>query len=200
MKQNITRLYDEYKEGKSSRRDFIKKLTLVAGSSAAAMALIPALEENSLKASSLPEDEDLITEFIKYPAATGEMRGFMAYPKKGKKFPAVIVIHENRGLQPHIQDVTRRMAKEGFLALAPDALTPLGGTPDNDAAKAGTMMRELKSEETVNNFVVLSRDGFYDGLTFHRVIKDFMIQGGDPDRENIASPLPLLRPGRPGCS
>lgn len=153
MKQNITRLYDDYKEGRSGRRDFIKKLTMVAGSTAAAMALIPVLEENSLKAATLPADEDLITEFIKYPAAAGEMRGFMAHPKKGKKFPAVIVIHENRGLQPHIQDVTRRMAKEGFLAMAPDALTPLGGTPDNDPAKAGTMMRELKSEDTVKNFV-----------------------------------------------
>lgn len=153
MKQNITRLYDDYKEGRSGRRDFIKKLTMVAGSTAAAMALIPVLEENSLKSATLPADEDLITEFIKYPAGAGEMRGFMAHPKKGKKFPAVIVIHENRGLQPHIQDVTRRMAREGFLAIAPDALTPLGGTPDNDAAKAGTMMRELKSEDTVKNFV-----------------------------------------------
>ena len=58
---------------------------------------------------------DLVTEFIKYPGETGEMRAFMADPKTGKKFPAVIVIHENRGLVPHIQDVTRRMAKEGFL-------------------------------------------------------------------------------------
>ena len=153
MKKDITRLYDDYRLGMTSRRDFIKKLTLVAGSTAAAMALLPALEENSLKASPVRAEEDLETEFIKYPAATGEMRGFLAWPKKGKKFPAVIVIHENRGLQPHIQDVTRRMAKEGFLALAPDALSPLGGTPDNDPAKAGNMMRELKNEDTVKNFV-----------------------------------------------
>jgi carboxymethylenebutenolidase len=153
MKRNITSLYDDYKEGRSSRRDFIKKLTMAAGSTAAAMALIPVLEENSLNSYQLTGNEDLITEFIKYPAATGEMRGFMAHPKKGKKFPAVIVIHENRGLQPHIQDVTRRMANEGFLAMAPDALSPLGGTPDNDPNKAGTMMRELKSEDTVKNFV-----------------------------------------------
>jgi carboxymethylenebutenolidase len=153
MKRNITSLYDDYKEGRSSRRDFIKKLTMAAGSTAAAMALLPVLEENSLNSSQLPGDEDLVTEFIKYPAASGDMRGFMAHPKKGKKFPAVIVIHENRGLQPHIQDVTRRMANEGFLAMAPDALSPLGGTPENDPSKAGTMMRELKSEETVKNFV-----------------------------------------------
>ncbi len=153
MKSNITGLYEDYKNGRTSRRDFLKKLTMAAGSTAAAMALLPVLEENSLNLSELPVEEDLITQFIEYPAATGDMRGFMAHPKKGKKFPAVIVIHENRGLQPHIQDVTRRMANEGFLAMAPDALSPLGGTPENDPAKAGTMMRELKSEETVKNFV-----------------------------------------------
>ena len=153
MKRNITSLYHDYKEGRTSRRDFIKKLTMAAGSTAAAMALLPVLEENSLNSSELPGEEDLITQFINYPAATGDMRGFMAHPKKGKKFPAVIVIHENRGLQPHIQDVTRRMANEGFLAMAPDALSPLGGTPENDPSKAGTMMRELKSEDTVKNFV-----------------------------------------------
>lgn len=153
MKRNITSLFDDYKEGRTSRRDFIKKLTMAAGSTAAAMALLPLLEENSLNSAPLTGDEDVITQFIKYPAASGEMKGFMAHPKKGKKFPAVIVIHENRGLQPHIQDVTRRMANEGFLAMAPDALSPLGGTPDNDPNKAGTMMRELKSEETVKNFV-----------------------------------------------
>jgi carboxymethylenebutenolidase len=153
MKKDITRLYDDYRLGRTNRRDFIKKLTLAAGSAAAAMALLPSLEEKTLMVSPLRDDDELITEFIKYPAATGEMRGFLARPKKGKKFPAVVVIHENRGLQPHIQDVTRRMAKEGFLTLAPDALSPLGGTPDNDPAKAGTMMRELKNEDTVKNFV-----------------------------------------------
>jgi carboxymethylenebutenolidase len=80
------------------------------------------------------------------------MRAYLARPKTGSKFPAVIVIHENRGLVPHIQDVTRRMAKEGFLSLAPDALSPLGGTPE-DTSNVGTMFRELNSEETTKNFV-----------------------------------------------
>ncbi len=153
MKKDIERLYDDYRLGRTSRRDFIKKLTLIAGSTSAAMALLPALEVDTVNASVSRDDEDLIAEFIKYPAPAGEMRGFLAYPKNGKKFPAVVVIHENRGLQPHIQDVTRRMAKEGFLTLAPDALSPLGGTPENDPAKAATMIRELKNEDTVKNFV-----------------------------------------------
>ena len=153
MKRNITSLYDDYRKGRTSRRDFIKKLTMAAGSTAAAMALLPVLEENSLNSPESLTQDGLKTDMISYPASTGAMQGFIAYPEKGKKFPAVIVIHENRGLQPHIKDVTRRMAGEGFLALAPDALSPLGGTPDNDSGKAGTMMRELNSEETVKNFV-----------------------------------------------
>jgi carboxymethylenebutenolidase len=154
MDKKITSLYDDYRQGRTDRRDFIRKLAMVAGSTAAALAMLPVLEENSLKAStSLQADPDLMTEFIKYPGETGDVRGFLAWPKAGKKFPAVIVIHENRGLQPHIQDVTRRMAKEGFLSLAPDALSPLGGTPENDPDKAATMIRELNSEQTTKNFV-----------------------------------------------
>ena len=118
------------------------------------MALIPILEEDSLGASlSDQTDQDVKTEFINYPGETGEVKGFLAWPKTGKKFPAVLIIHENRGLQPHIQDVTRRMAKEGFLALAPDALSPLGGTPENDQAKAVTMIGQLDTDKTIKNFV-----------------------------------------------
>ena len=80
------------------------------------------------------------------------MRAFLARPKSGTKFPAVIVIHENRGLVPHIQDVTRRMAKEGFLAIAPDALSPVGGTPE-DVSNVGELFKQLKPEETTKNFV-----------------------------------------------
>jgi carboxymethylenebutenolidase len=153
MERKITDLYNDYRQGKTSRRDFIKKLTMVAGSTAAAFALIPVLEENEIMASAKPEKEvQLVSEFIKYPAATGEMRAYLSRPKKGKKFPAVIVIHENRGLVPHIQDVTRRMAKEGFLALAPDALSPVGGTPE-DISNVGELFKKLNSEETVKNFV-----------------------------------------------
>lgn len=153
MDKNITSLYEGYRKGQTSRRDFLRKLALFAGSTAAATAMLPILEDNSLKASSvLQDDPDLVTEFIKYPGFTGDMRAFMARPKKGRKFPTVIVIHENRGLVPHIQDVTRRMAKEGFLAIAPDALSPVGGTPA-DITNVGELFRQLKPEETTKNFV-----------------------------------------------
>jgi carboxymethylenebutenolidase len=154
MEKKITNLYNDYKQGRTNRRDFVRKLAIVAGSTAAAMSLIPILEEDSLHASpSGQQDTDLKTEFITYTGETGEMKGFLAWPKAGKKFPAVLIIHENRGLQPHIMDVTRRMAKEGFLALAPDALTPLGGTPENDQAKAVTMIGQLDTDKTIKNFV-----------------------------------------------
>jgi len=120
--------------------------------------LLPILDENSIGASLFDQaDPDLMTEFVKYQGETGEMKGFLAWPKTGKRFPAVLVIHENRGLQPHIQDVTRRIAKEGFLALAPDALSPLGGTPENDQDKAVKMIGQLDYDKTVKNFVAAVR-------------------------------------------
>ena len=153
MNKKITSLFDDYRQGRTNRRDFVRKLSVFAGSTAAAIALIPVLEENNLKAAtSFQDNNDLVTEFIKYPGETGDMRGLLSRPKAGNKFPAVIVIHENRGLVPHIQDVTRRMAKEGFLALAPDALSPLGGTPE-DISNVGAMFKQLNSEQTTKNFV-----------------------------------------------
>lgn len=153
MYKKITGLYDDYRNGRVSRRDFIRKVAVIAGSTAAATALLPVLEESELNAAPvLQDDKSIQTEFVKYPGVTGDMRCFMARPKDGKKFPAVIVIHENRGLVPHIQNVTKRMANEGFLALAPDALSPVGGTPE-DVSNVGELFKQLKSEETTKNFV-----------------------------------------------
>ena len=153
MDQKITTLYEDYRKGLTNRRQFVRKLAVVAGSSAAAMAMLPILDEMSPGASAVQSDPDLISEFIKYPGETGDVKAFLARPKAGNKFPAVLIIHENRGLQPHIQDVTRRMAKEGFLAMAPDALSPLGGTPENDQDKAVSMIGQLDKEKTIKNFL-----------------------------------------------
>jgi carboxymethylenebutenolidase len=149
MKEKIGNLIEDYRRGGIDRREFLKKLSVYAGSTAAAMALLPLADRESLQ----ENDPDLVTEFIKYQGETGEMKGYLARPKAAKKYPAVLVIHENRGLQPHIMDVNRRMAKEGFLSLAPDGLSPLGGTPENDPNKAVTMIRELNMEQTTKNFV-----------------------------------------------
>lgn len=153
MDKEINNLCKDFRSGLTDRRSFIRKLALITGSSAAALALLPLLDRNELMAMAVQDDNTgLVTEFIKYPAANCQMRAFLARPEKGLKFPAVIVIHENRGLVPHIQDVTRRMAKEGFLAIAPDALSPLGGTPD-DVSNVGEMFAKLNNEETIKNFV-----------------------------------------------
>jgi carboxymethylenebutenolidase len=154
MDKRITSLIEDYRHGGIDRREFLKKLAIYAGSTAAAMALIPTAEASYSDLEFLQEnDPDLVTEFIKYPGESGEVKAYLARPKVPKKYPAVIVIHENRGLQPHIMDVNRRMAKEGFLSLAPDGLSPLGGTPDDDVNKAMAMIRELNSEQTTKNFV-----------------------------------------------
>jgi carboxymethylenebutenolidase len=152
MDKEIQTLYTDFKKGRIDRRLFLKKLALITGSSAAAMAVFPVPEEDGTMAAASKKEPELITEFISYRGETGDMKAFLARPKKGKKFPAVIVIHENRGLVPHIQDVTKRMAKEGFLSIAPDALSPLGGTPE-DISNVGAMFKQLDSEKTVKNFV-----------------------------------------------
>jgi carboxymethylenebutenolidase len=148
MDPRISNLIEDYKRGGIDRREFLKKLTLYAGSTAVAMALIPSADWSSIQ----ENDPDLVTEFIKYPGVAGEMKAYLARPKGSKKYPAVIVIHENRGLVPHIRDVNRRMAKEGFLSLAPDALSPVGGTPD-DVTNVGDLFKQLKNDETTKNFV-----------------------------------------------
>ena len=152
MENNITDLFNAYKDGKTDRRSFLKKLTLITGSSAASAALLPALEDIG-NMPAFQDDSEPVTQFINYPAPKMEIRAFLAHPKTGGKFPAIVVIHENRGLQPHIQDVTKRFAKEGFLSLAPDALTPVGGTPENDQSKATELIRNLNNDDTVNNLV-----------------------------------------------
>ena len=152
MERNITKLFAKYKEGKISRRSFLRKLTVAAGSSAAAMALLPALKAAD-NIQPTQDDDELVSQFVNYPSPKMEIKAFLAHPKKSGKFPAVVVIHENRGLQPHIQDVAKRFAKEGFLSLAPDALPPVGGTPENDQTLASERIRNLDNNDTVNNLV-----------------------------------------------
>jgi carboxymethylenebutenolidase len=153
MDQQIINLFDEYTHKPLKRDDFLKRLTKITGSTAAAVAVLPMLEVNYAHAQTIKqEDERLITERITYPGDGTEMKAYLAKPKKKGKYPAVVVIHENRGLNPHIEDVTRRLALEGFIALAPDALSPQGGTPE-DADKARDMFQKLDAAKNLNNFI-----------------------------------------------
>ncbi len=157
MDPKIIDLYDEYTDGSLNRREFLNKLSIIAGGTAAAFALLPLIENNDAKAEVVPVDDPrLHTEYITYPGETGEIRASLARPKGEAKLPGVIVIHENRGLNPHIEDVARRVALEGFLAIAPDALSPLGGTP-NDPDEARTMIGKLDSQATIKNYVAAAK-------------------------------------------
>lgn len=151
MDQRIITLYDEYTHKPLSRQEFLQRLAILAGSTAAAMAILPLIEVNQAHAAITPED-DLFTERVTYPGVNGDMQAYVARPKDEKKYPAVVVIHENRGLNAHIEDVTRRAARAGYLAIAPNALSPLGGTPANED-EARTKFQELKAEDSLQNFI-----------------------------------------------
>lgn len=150
--QAMINAYDEYTHLTLDRRRFMEKLSLLAGSGAAAAAVAPMLAASGAKAAMVEEmDARLTAEDITYPGAGGEMKGYLVVPKDAAgKLPGVIVIHENRGLNPHIRDVARRMALEGFVALAPDFLSPQGGTPENED-KAREMFSTLDMGATVAN-------------------------------------------------
>lgn len=151
MDQQIINLYDEYTHKPLSRTEFLRRLALLAGGTAAAMTLLPLLEVNDAHAA-VTGQEDLFTERISYPGINGDMQAYVARPKEEKPYAAVVVIHENRGLNAHIEDVARRAAKEGYLAIAPNALSSLGGTPENPD-EARTKFQELKPEDNLQNFI-----------------------------------------------
>lgn len=152
MDQKIINLFDEYTHKPLTREVFIQRLVKLTGSTGAALAVLPMLEVNYAKAETLSaQDERIETGRITYEGAGTTMKGYLARPKGKRSLGGVVVIHENRGLNPHIEDVTRRMALEGFLALGPDGLSPMGGTPE-DADKARDMVGQLDPQKTIQNF------------------------------------------------
>ena len=146
--QRVVDLYDSFTHGIIDRRTFLDRLTEIAGSAAAALALLPLLQNDYARAETVPaNDSRLITETASYDAGVTRMSGYLVRLKGGAKRPAVLVVHENRGRNPHIEDIARRLALDGFLALAVDALSPLGGTP-SDEDKARDMIATLNLGDT----------------------------------------------------
>src|SRR5712671_6936579 len=156
MDQNIINLYDRFTHGGMNRREFLDRLTDLVGSAAAAAALVPLLQSNYAQAAIVaPDDARLAIDTTSYDGSGTKINGYLARLKQKGKRPAVIVIHENRGLTPHIQDITRRIALAGYLALGVDILTPQGGTPtDEDKARdlfaAAVPFLEKHAESTGN--------------------------------------------------
>jgi carboxymethylenebutenolidase len=134
--QQIYDLYDEYCHGKINRREFLLRASVIPVATASGLAMAQALLPRYAEAQTISfTDERIKPAYVEYesPGGTsGKMRGYLVKPTADGPFPAVLVIHENRGLNPHIEDVARRFAAEGFLALAPDGLHPVGGYPGND--------------------------------------------------------------------
>jgi len=136
--QKAIDLYNEYVHGDLPRRSFLKKLAGIAGGATAASALLPLLEPNYAFGQQVSADDpQLETEYVKYAGTDGAVRGYLARPAgRGGPLPGILVIHENRGLNAHIEDVARRAAMAGYIALAPDGLTYAGGAPqDQEAAR-----------------------------------------------------------------
>ena len=148
MDQRIITLYDKFTHGLMNRRDFLDRLAVLTGSTAAATALLPLLQNNYALAQTVAENDSRIKAQTFEISAADKLSGYLVTPSSGGKLPTVIVIHENRGLNPHIKDVVRRLALEGFTVLGVDFLSPLGGTP-TDEDKARDMIGTLDSAKVL---------------------------------------------------
>jgi carboxymethylenebutenolidase len=157
MEKKCTDLYEDYLEGLLDRREFLTRLAIIAGGTTAAYSLLFLLENDYARAEMVPKDDFRIqSEDITYRGASGDVRANLVIPKGEKKVPGVVVIHEVWGLNAHIEDVARRLGVEGFLAIAPDAFTPLGGSP-KDPQKAFSMIQQLDSATTVKDYIAAAK-------------------------------------------
>lgn len=150
---SVIRLYDRYTHGTMPRREFLGQLAALAGAGAVA-ALLPLLEGDAMARVVAEDEPGLASDFVHFPGASGEVTAYLARPAEAEKSPAVVVIHQNKGLTGHIRDVARRLALEGFLAVAPDALSPLGGHPSpEDKDRGRDMMRALDRDKARGDFL-----------------------------------------------
>ncbi|WP_316738889.1 dienelactone hydrolase family protein [Pedobacter aquatilis] len=162
MDQKIITLYDKFTHSQLSRKEFMKKLAILTGSTALALTVLPLLENNYVSAAGF-ESDDITSEEVNFQGVDGQMKAILAKPKGKKKLGSVLVIHENRGLNPHIIDVTKRVAAEGFIALGVDALSPFGGTP-TDEDKGRELIGKLDPVKNLQNYL--------NGLDYLRKSKD----------------------------
>lgn len=155
--REIIQLYDQFTHGAMDRRAFMERLTRLAGSTAAAAAMLPLLQNDYARAETVkPDDPRLVSSEVAVPGSDAGLKGYLVVAKGGEKRPAVVMIHENRGLNPHIRDMTRRAALAGYLTLGIDALSPEGGTPANEDA-ARDMIGKLNPEDAARRIAAAVR-------------------------------------------
>lgn len=165
LNQEIIQLFDEYTHKPLTREVFLNRLTKLIGGTAALSTILPVLEGSYAASAQVAEDDsDLLISTAEFQSPNGIIKGYLAQPKQGKKrLGAILVIHENRGLTPHIKDVTRRIAKEGFIALGIDGLSQFGGTPTNED-EGRTLIGKLDAKQNIENML--------SGLSYLRTLKN----------------------------
>ena len=157
--QELLDLFDEYQHGRIDRRTFLERAGRFAVGGLTVAAIFEGLRPNYAWAQQVPPDDKRIKvgyEVVQSPAGNGSIKGYLARPAKDGRLPAVLVIHENRGLNPYIEDVARRLALANFVAYAPDGLTSVGGYPGNDE-KGAAAFREVDGKKMTEDFVAAAK-------------------------------------------
>lgn len=187
----LLELYDYYAHGRISRREFLDRAAVfTAGVSA--LSVLGALSPNYALAEQVAiTDPDIVAEYITYPSPKGhgQVRGYLVRPANAKgKVPAVVVVHENRGLNPYIEDVARRLAKQGYMALAPDGLTSVGGYPGND--EEGVALQQTVDPQKLMNdfFAAIEWSMQHEASTGKVGITGFCYGGGVANAAAVAYP------------
>jgi len=188
----LLELYDYYVHGKINRREFLDRAAKFTLGGLAASSLLAALSPNYALAEQVPfTDPDIVAEYITYrsPKGNGQVRAYQVRPAKASgKVPAVVVVHENRGLNPYIEDVARRVAKAGFIALAPDGLSSVGGYPGNDE-KGRELQLTVDPEKLMNDFFAAIEWLMHHDTTTGKVgITGFCYGGGVANAAAVAYP------------
>lgn len=157
--QELLDLFHEYQHGDMDRRSFLNSIGKFAVGGLTAAAIFQSLTPNFAWAQTVPQNDKTLKlgyETVPSPDGNGSIKGYLARPAKGKKFATVLVIHENRGLNPYIEDVTRRLAKAGYMAFAPDGLTSVGGYP-GDEQKGVALFRTVDGKKMTEDFVAAAK-------------------------------------------
>ena len=188
----LLELYDFYVHGQISRRDFLDRASTYAVGGLTAVGILASLSPNYALAQQISfTDPDIVAEYVRYPSPKGhgEVRAYLVRPAKATgRVPGVVVVHENRGLNPYIEDVARRVAKAGFVALAPDGLTSVGGYPGNDE-QGKALQAKVDPAKLMNDFFAAIEHLKASALTTGKVgITGFCYGGGVSNAAAVAYP------------